>query len=191
MDKEDHVSTFPFEKTIVDAFEFGGLTDDGRPRRQPPKPSTQQWLRQNFAADSLFGICKSPYLAARNSAVRDIVLPRVNDFEWAMFIDNDVTITHPGVEHFLAAGADVVSCTCKMRQRNAWATPDSFHTPFWRCRVEVLGTIPAPWFEYPYSPDGCEVLGCDCMHFRRKVLKAGFSIAHAGHCGHACTGSWC
>jgi len=191
MDKENHVSKFPFDKTIVVAFEFGGLDDSGRPRRKTLKPSSQHWLRENFPTDNLFGICKAPYLAARNSAIRDVVLPRAEEFGWAMFIDNDVTITHPGLENFLAVEADVVSCTCKMRQADAWATPDAFHTPFWRCRVEVLEEIPAPWFEYPYSPDGCDVLGCDCMQFARKAKAAGFSIAHAGHCGHACMGSWC
>jgi len=185
------MDSFSFDKAMASGFEFGGLDTAGAPVRVPLKNSAQRWLHENFREDRIFGVCKSPYLAARNSAIRDAVLPLVGQVEWAVFIDNDVTITHPGLKHFLTAEGDVVACQCKMRTPDAWNAPDAFHTPFWRCRVEVFEKIPAPWFEYPYSPDGCDVLGCDCQEFARKVLKAGFSITHAGHCGHACTGTWC
>jgi len=185
------MSPFQFDNAMAVGFEFGGLDDTGRPIRLPLTNATAQWLAENFREDRLFGMCKSPYLAARNSAIRDVVLPHSTDCEWAVFVDNDVTVTHPGVQQFLAAEGDVVACTCKMRQADAWNAPGAFHTPFWRCRIEVLKAIEPPWFEYPYSPDGCDLLGCDCMEFARKVIGAGFSIAHAGHCGHACTGTWC
>ena len=55
--------------------------------------------------------------------------------------------------------------------------------------MEVLKRIEPPWFDWKYSLDGCELLGCDCSYFRDKVLAAGFTVAHGGCCGHDCAGN--
>lgn len=32
-----------------------------------------------------------------------------------------------------------------------------------------------PWFQFVYSPDGCELLACECQFFRDRAIAAGFS----------------
>jgi hypothetical protein len=137
-----------------------------------------------------FSVRKSPYIAARNSAIRDVVLPRAGDFHWLLSIDNDVDVTDPGVGNFLATSGDLVSCRCEMDNLDAFAAPDAFHTPFWFCRIDVLRAVSPPWFWMPYSKDGCDLLTCDCAWFAAKVREAGFTIAHGGWCGHERRHSW-
>ncbi len=169
-------------KTLVVCFEHGhAITQTAR-----------AWLSQRFAATIADAVCiaESPYICARNLAVRDVVLPRAGQFDFALFIDNDVTPTHPGTDAFLRLDADVAACECRMPLPGAWDRPDAFHTPLWWCRMEVLRRIEAPWFLFAYGPDGCSLRECDCRYFARKVLAAGFSIAHGGHCGHHAEGQW-
>jgi hypothetical protein len=132
-------------------------------------------------------------MAFRNRAVRDVVLPKAAELgaEWALFIDNDVTITHPGVETFLALDGDLVSCHCRMRTPAAWSAENSFHTTFWFARIEIFRALPPPWFRFVYSDDGCEMLQCECQFFRDRVLASGFSVQSGGWCGHGCEAKWC
>jgi len=161
----------------------------------PLKRSTLWWIVETFPEGNAWLVKKPlPLVANRNATIRDEVLPRLlarpADFDWVFFVDNDVTITHPGMEDFLKVDADVVSCDCAMPTDDAWKADDAFHNHFWRCRPAVLQTIQSPWFAMPTSPDGCEVVGCDCVYFRRKALDAGFSVAHGGYCGHDNAATW-
>ena len=155
--------------------------------------SCRTWAQQ-FCPGRDFGVRgeRMDLLSYRNRVVRDIVLKQPSEIEWAVFLDNDVTITCPGVDRFLVLDADVASCEFSVSpQVEPWARPDSFHTTFWFARIEVFRRIPPPWFAFGYSADGCDMEKCECMVFAEKVLAAGFSIAHGGHCGHACEGKWC
>lgn len=170
------------DKTLVVCFEHGHrITETAR-----------AWLAKRFPATIGDAVCidESPYIVARNLAIRDVALPRADRFEFALFCDNDVTPTCPSTDAFLRLDADVASCDCRMRFRGAWDSPDAFHTPLWWCRTEVLRRIEAPWFLFRYGPDGCSLRECDCRYFATKVLAAGFSIAHGGHCGHNVEGQW-
>jgi hypothetical protein len=159
----------------------------------PLRVTTLQWVRTTFPPGNAWLVKKPlPLVANRNTAIRDDVLPRLaeKEYDWVFFIDNDVTITHPGIERFLEIDADVVSCNCPMNGTKAWDTIDAFHNHFWRCRPAVLQTIHPPWFAMPTSVDGCDLLGCECLYFRQKALAAGFTIKHGGYCGHANAGTW-
>jgi len=184
MDQED-VVMFDFSKAIVIGNEF----------RHPLRDSAQEWLSQHVLPGRYFGIDwdTADLMAFRNRAVRDVVLPKAAELgaEWALFIDNDVTITHPGVETFLALDGDLVSCHCRMRTPAAWSAENSFHTTFWFARIEIFRTLPPPWFRFVYSDDGCEMLQCECQFFRDRVLAAGFSVQSGGWCGHGCEAKWC
>ena len=181
------------EKTLVVAYVYGGFAKTGERRVLPLFRSTGKWIAANFPEENFLAINKGPYLVARNSAIRDLIIGNKvtngRTFDWFLSIDNDVTITTPGMENFLKVQADVVSCDCRMRNPHAWDKPQSFHTPMWFCRTEVLRATQPPWFNYNYSPDFCELLSCDCTYFRNKVIEAGFSVAHGGHCGHGNYGS--
>jgi hypothetical protein len=155
-----------------------------------PMPfGTQQWIADSFPEGQRFQMSKAvPLSAGRNSMIRDVMLPALAshpDIDWCFFIDNDVTITYPGIDRFLLVEADIVSCGCKMPSDTAWETEDAFHDHFWKCRPLVLHKIPPPWFEQNLSEDGCDLLGCDCQTFSRKVKQAGLRIAHGGWCSHA------
>lgn len=154
------------------------------------------WVREHFPPDCgrVFGVewPRVDLLAYRNRVIRDIALRQPPGIEWLLSIDNDVTITTPGMEHFLALAADVASCDCRMPPgTDPWCRPHSFHTTCWFARIDVFRRIPAPWFSFRYSADGCEMLACECQVFAEKVQAAGFTIAHGGWCGHGCEGKWC
>ena len=176
------------KRTLIVCFEYGGI-ENGHYRWLPVLSSVQQWVSKQFATRNVVHVNSAPLICARNRAIRDVVLPRVDDFEWLISIDNDVTITHPGVEMFMAVEADVVSCRCRVQGKHAWAAPTSFHNPFWRCRMEVFRRLAPPWFRLRYSPDMCEVTACECQYFRDKCLAARFTVAHGGRCGHKMAGS--
>ena len=123
---------FDFSRAIVIGNEF----------RHPLRQSAEKWLGERVLPGRYFGISwdESDLITFRNRAIRDGALPKAAEFgaEWALFIDNDVTITHPGFEHFLATEGDVVSCRCRMRTSVPWACIDSFHTTFWFARIKVF-----------------------------------------------------
>jgi len=159
----------------------------------PLKASTLAWIRAAFpSGNAWLSTHRLPLCAHRNTIIRDSALPMIaaKEYDWVFFVDHDVTITHPGLEDFLAVDADVVSCNCPMGNEKAWDKPDDFHNHFWRCRPVVLQTIKPPWFAMPTSEDGCDVVGCDCLYFRQKAIAAGFTIAHGGYCGHTNAGTW-
>lgn len=156
----------------------------------PMPPTTNDWIAENFPAQRRFKFDHPvPVIQARNQVVR-AALTLAEDAEWAWFIDNDVTITHPGLGRWLQVAADVVACDCQMDAGDVWKDEDAFHNAFWRCRVTVLKTIVPPWFELPVSADGCDILDCECSFFAAKARAAGFTIRHGGWCGHANVRSW-
>jgi hypothetical protein len=160
----------------------------------PVPPSTADWIMESFPEGRRLVTKKDvPLHAGRNSMIRDAMFPAVAqypDTEWCFFLDNDVTITYPGIDRFLAIDADVASCECPMETKNAWADEDSFHDHFWKCRPAVLRAIQPPWFNLNLSADGCDLMGCDCLTFSAKVRTAGFTIRHGGYCGHGNKRSW-
>ena len=162
-------------------------------------PTTCGWLCENFPEDSRIAFKKEvPMLMGRNSMIRDAAIPRYEELkangrniEWLWFIDNDVTITHPGLERWMETPGDVVSCQGRMESGDiAWSTESAFHNHFWRCRPEVLYEITPPWFELIVSKDGCDVYSCECQFFAIRAQEAGFEVRYGGSCGHDAKGSW-
>ena len=134
--------------------------------------------------ENVRGLQITPYICARNRAVRDIILPVADRYDWALMINNDITPTESTAK-FLDLDGDLLSCGCNYhRNPAAWAAPDSFHTALCCVRMEVFKLVPSPWFRYQYSADGCDVLGCDCAFFAAKAKALGFRIAHGGLCSH-------
>ena len=164
----------------------------------PVPPTTMDWFVANFPLERRFQFKRDLRLIpARNTIIRDVMLPALasmkddaNPVEWCWFIDNDVTLTHPGLERWLAVQGDIVSCDCHMAEAGAWEGEEAFHTPLWRCRPEVLYMLQPPWFMYPLSEDGCDVLTCECAYFSVKARAAGFTVRHGGYCGHGNVKSW-
>lgn len=177
-------------RTIVLAFLYGGFKDHQHRQWGTGKPLTADWLKRTFPEENLRGVNHSPYLCARNRAIRDLVLPVADQFDWVLSVDNDVTVTTPGDERFLNTPGDVVACECPMPHEGIWGAADAFHTAFYRARVEVFRTVEPPWFDYVYSDDGCELLDCDCGYFKSKCQAAGFTVTHGGYCSHDCQGSY-
>jgi hypothetical protein len=175
---------FDFSKAIVIGNEF----------RHPLRPSAQKWLADHVLPGRYFGISwdRCDIITFRNRAIRDVALPKAAELgaELVLFIDNDVTITHPGVEHFLATEGDVVACRCRLYSATPWARRDSFHTPFWFARIDVFRVLPPPWFQFVHSADGCELVRCECQFFRDRAVAAGFTVRSGGWCGHGCEGRW-
>lgn len=168
-------------KTLVVTFVYG----------RDMRISVWNWLELNVPDRTRrFSIAKSPYIAARNTAIRDIVLPRRNEFEFFLSIDNDVDIDASRMHEFLAIDADFVACDCETGNQRAFEDDDAFHSPMWWCRTDALAQIKSPWFLFPYTEDGCDLAGCDCSYFRKKAIDAGFSVKHGGWCVHHRTRSW-
>jgi hypothetical protein len=158
-------------------------------KNHPARRTTIDWLREHVPKVYLHW--KEPAVAARNTAIRDLVLPEVGTRDWCLFVDNDVTITHPGVERWLEVPGDVVAC--RWGGPNTWhSDPTAFHQTLWRARPEVFARIEPPWFFWEYTDDGCDVkYPCDCEYFRQKALAAEVEIRHGGRCSHQQSRSWC
>jgi len=165
----------------------------------PIKRTTAKWLLDHFPPGHFLCYVKEvPMIVGRNAMIRDGGLATINRFQkdqgievdWVFFVDNDVTITKPGIDNFLAVPGDVVSCECRMQSAHAWGEKDAFHDHFWRCRAEVLRAIEPPWFTENWTEDGCNVVGCECLTFRAKAIEAGFRVRHGGWCGHENAHSW-
>jgi len=129
------------------------------------------------------GIGVTPYIVARNRAVRDIILPRADQYEWVLMVNNDITPTESTAK-FLNLDADILSCDCSLRAPGAWDSPDAFHLALSCVRMRVFVEMERPWFKWVYSADGCDVIGCDCNYFAAKAHALGYTTAHGGHCKH-------
>lgn len=126
---------------------------------------------------------------ARNTAIRDYVLKSDERYRWFLFADADVR-PHGRTADVFNLSTDIRCCRVPTRNPNAWTKQDSFHDQFWLARREVFEQIPAPWFEFPYTADGCALKGCLCSSFRQKALAAGFTISHGGYAEHDSDNSW-
>jgi hypothetical protein len=129
------------------------------------------------------GSRKTPYIVARNQAVRDIILPRADDYDWVLMLNNDVTPTESSAK-FLELEGDLLSCDCPLKNPAAWAGKQAFHLALSCVRTQVFRVMEPPWFRFSYSDDYCELLGCDCEYFATKAKRLGFTIAHGGVCSH-------
>ena len=143
------------------------------------------WLVKNFDGNNIAFTNDTPYLCARNIAIRDQVLPFLDCFDHFIFIDHDM---RPGdhTKFFLECEADVVGCRYELSHPGAFAQPDSFHDAFFKTTSEVWRKLKDqwPWYEFGYSADGCELLKCSCVCLREKIQAAGFEIRQAGWAHH-------
>ena len=129
-------------------------------------------------------------VCARNVAILESALGSHSDYEWFIFLDRDVR-PGPRTTKFLDLQADVKCCAVEHDSKHAFAWPDSFHCSLWCASRHVLETIQPPWFMREYNASGTQMVGCLCNSFRKKVLEAGFTIAHGGWAEHDSDGSWC
>lgn len=129
------------------------------------------------------GMQAGPYIVARNKAVRDIILPRAEKYDWVLMVNNDIAPTESTAK-FLDMDADILSCDCSLRAAGAWDSPDAFHLALSCIRMRVFTEMERPWFKFIYSDDGCDLIGCDCNYFAAKARSLGFTTAHGGQCKH-------
>lgn len=152
-------------------------------------------IEQMLWMESLVPNCSRKFTAihvdgienAKNQAVF-VALESQEDF--FVFMDDDV---RPGPEAnaFLRLDADVKCCEVPMQGERAWSQEDSFHDTLWCTSRRVLEAIEPPWFEWPRNTTHTAYLGCLCSSFKRKVVGAGFTVAHGGHAGHDSRKTWC
>lgn len=132
-------------------------------------------------------------LANRNRIIRDVVLKAEQAVTEFVCIEHDMT---PLLESdvIFDVKADVVGCQYETHNKNSWIVPDIFHTGFFRAQRRVFdpkqGGIVSPWHRQPYTADGCDLDGCECLDLCRRIRSAGFSIAHAGRAEHRGDASW-
>lgn len=150
-----------------------------------------QWLSARGVCihEQVWGHAYRDIACAYNRAVIEKALPCGKP--WVVFADNDIMPTR-ATDPFLDPNidADIVACEYPTGEPGTWGEPTRIHTGLWRCRAqEVFGAIPARWFERIYSPDGMDIVECECENFRKKALAAGLTIARAGWADHKLTGA--
>lgn len=145
--------------------------------------------RTGFHRDNLGVLAIQGLVQARNRAIRDYVLSAPEHYRWFLFVDRDVRPSAASDEMF-GLTTDVRCCRVTTRNPQAWRENSMFHDPFWLARREVFEQTAAPWFQFPYTADGCDLAGCLCSSFRKQVLAAGFSISHGGFADHDSDQSW-
>ena len=180
-----------YKNTLIVGFEYP----------QPLRRSVWPWLSRHgvLGKVSLDGSAihenvrpmhRSPYLCARNTAVRDVILKLADKYEWAILINNDITPTESS-HKFLELDADLKSCECRLAVPDAFKGENAFHLALSCVRIEVFRQMQPPWFAWTYSDDGCELLECDCQRFARRAMELGFKVAHGGNCSHNHLGAEC
>ena len=167
------------DRTAIVLFEYGGRV----------REEMRAWLKTQFPKGVVRSQTGSPYICARNRAIRDGVLKAPSHIVDVVFCDNDVRPTERTAA-WLTIPGDVVACRCDMSAAAAWDLPWDFHTPLWRAKVEVFRKIAPPWFDFVRSGDGCTIAQCDCQYFRDKCLRHGLEVRHGGWAQHDMSGSW-
>ena len=157
--------------------------------------SAMDWVEKHFTKERQFleSWDELDIVCARNAAIDDYVLPAAakdKTLEWAILIDNDVTISHPGIENFLRLDGDLIACECKCRNSGAWESLSAFHLNLAAVRIEVFRRVSPPWFLIEYDEKAKRIVTCECRHFARRAVAAGFKVVHGGYCGHNPEGKW-
>lgn len=166
--------------TLILAFEY----------QRSVSPQMRSWLGERFPNSPVLPIRSSPYIPARNSAMRHI-LNAGPEWEWVVSVDNDVT-PDLRTDDWLNTMGDLVACRCPMPHApgDPWEHEDSFHNPLWFGRIPLLKKVALPWFMFDYGNDGCGIVACDCEHLRQKATAAGLKVRNGGWCNHASERSW-
>jgi hypothetical protein len=143
-----------------------------------------RWLFQVFDVGNLYTVViPGGVVAARNMAVRDLVLKAPPHITEVLMVDRDMRPCDATMP-FLAAQADIVGVEYPTGNPKAWADPAAAHMGLVRVRRQVFEAVAPPWFMFEYSADGSQRVGCECGFFMRKARQAGFTVARAGWCDH-------
>jgi hypothetical protein len=70
--------------------------------------------------------------------------------------------------------------------RHAWDSSEAFRLSLTWFRIEVFRRLQPPWFRLVYSPDGCDILQCQCEELAARSVQTGFRTAAGA--GTACGG---
>jgi len=142
------------------------------------------WLRM-FPPENCLAVRRRDLVAARNWAMRELVLKapaRIQDF---IFVDRDMR-PGPRALPFLAAKGDLVGCLYDTGiNACSWSDGRAVHGGLFRFNRAVADALKGqpPWWQFGYSADGCD-FQCECRSFQAKVEATGLAIARAGWCGH-------
>jgi len=165
--------------TLIIGFEWGG----------PLKQSMIDWLYRHglMRENNYHSIVATPCVCAKNLAV-EYALSRANEFDWVMFINNDICPTESTIK-FLELDTDLKCCKCKFAgASNAFQEIDTFHTALSLIRIEVFRHVQKPYFQYQYNKDYTSLINCDCQRFANLCMDAGYTVGNAGWCDHRHTG---
>lgn len=108
--------------------------------------------------------------------------------EYLVMFDRDmvpVTETMP----LLTAPGDVVYCGgCGRGGSKGHFGPDDFGAAAMRVSRGALEAMPRPWFRFTWNEAHDRKIDCECNHFRRGAIAAGFVPQMVGVAGHVFTG---
>ncbi len=142
----------------------------------------------------------APFLVGRNVIFEEEAVTKVNNYEYFIFIDNEMRPSNEFTNTFFLPETDIVGCCYPLKDKDiykkAWFHPETFHTGFWRIKATAVKKLienkPAdrPWFNFLYNDDMTSLQGCDCNWFLKFALKCGLSSSHAGFCEHDNSSRW-
>lgn len=115
-----------------------------------------------------------------------------DNFDYVMFCDADMSFSHSCVKDLVESGKDIVAANCAFRKYPIKFTADNGQTPttefskglekvknvgtgFMLIKVDVLRSIPRPWFMVGYNPQTRKEFGED-YYFCKKAVDLGYEI---------------
>jgi len=126
----------------------------------------------------------------RNRIYEGVVLPRIQRYEWFIFMDDDTYPTHLTDPFLHVCDNDVVGCQYETGNRSAWLLPNQFHMGLVRMKASIAELIKPPWFMFEYNDKGTKITNCDCGYFRKKLLMENVTITRRGYVEHKNEKRW-
>jgi len=119
--------------------------------------------------------------AAYHTAVS---LALASNAEHLLFADRDIRPHAINTRPWLTTPGSVVGAIYDVEGGHAWDDPGAIHTGLLRIDRHSLESLPRPLFQWIYNDDYTRIVGCPCVHLRRKLNAAGIPTRHAGWVGH-------
>jgi gamma-glutamylcyclotransferase (GGCT)/AIG2-like uncharacterized protein YtfP len=151
------------------------------------------WQRLGVEAKNVVGYCEQgQHDIVRNRVYEKIIRPRLDQYEWIIFCDND---TRPvgATDRFLEEReADAVGCHYETGNPAAMGDPEAFHMGLVRVRTaalqkldELRDTDKQPHWAFGRQEDNCGLTICECMWFASRLKQSGAKIVRAGWFQHS------
>lgn len=129
-----------------------------------------------------------PLTVARNLAAHKFLTDPAQH-EWMLLVDRDV---RPDWRSDFMFNNPTDAVCCQWEDDRPWYLDRTvFHMSLAMVHRRVLEAMEPPHFQFEYSPEGFQLLSCDCTYFQKKAEALGFKLSNNGWVNHEKKRTWC